>query len=192
MQSGKSLVKLARDIIEAQLSGKPLPKVEGFDEKQGVFVTLETHPDHDLRGCIGFTDPVFPLKKALVQAAISAAVQDPRFPPVTLPEMDHLVVEVSVLTTPLLLQAKPEERHKKIRIGRDGLIVRWNGYCGLLLPQVPVDWKWEPKTFLSQTCIKAGIPSDYWLKPEVKIYTFQAHVFCEKTPRGPVVKHKLD
>jgi hypothetical protein len=188
--SGRYLVRKARDAILAHLQGGPAPKVEGFHEKQGVFVTLETYPDKGLRGCIGFPEPVMPLGKAVVDAAVFAAVDDPRFPPVTKEELGRLLVEMSVLTPPQRMECAPDKRPAKILIGRDGLIARCKGGGGLLLPQVPVEWGWDAKTFIGQTCIKAGLPSDAWKRKDVEFYTFRAEIFSEETPGGKVVKKK--
>jgi uncharacterized protein (TIGR00296 family) len=112
--------------------------------------------------------------------AISAATQDPRFPPVTINELDSIDVEVSVLTKPELINVdKPSEYPGKINVGEDGLIVEMGYYRGLLLPQVPLEWKWDVDEFLSNTCMKAGLLPDCWLKPEVKIYSFKSQIFEE-------------
>jgi len=76
-------------------------------------------------------------------------------------------------------------------VGREGLIGERGLYRGLLLPQVPVEFGWDEEEFLSQCCIKAGLPPDYWLVEGTKIYKFQAIVFEEKSPRGPVERVRL-
>lgn len=173
------------------MSGKKAPVVEGFREKQGVFVTLLTHPGHDLRGCIGFPEPVLPLGEALVQAAVSAALDDPRFQPVDKDELEGLVVEISVLSQPKQMECPPSSRCRHVKIGRDGLIARRYRNGGLLLPQVPVEWGWDSSTFLGQTCVKAGLSPDCWKDAKTDFYTFQAEVFCEQSPGGKAVKKKM-
>jgi len=84
---------------------------------------------------------------------------------------------------------KPSQYPSKIKVGEDGLIVEKNVFKGLLLPQVPVEWKWDNEQFLCQCCIKAGLPPDCWLLEDTKIYKFQAIIFEEEKPRGEV-KHK--
>ena len=107
LEEGTFAVKYARAVIENYLAGKKIV-IEGypeiFDEKRGCFCTLHTYPDKELRGCIGIPEPIMPLIEALEEAAISAATKDPRFPPVTLEEMDSIVVEVSILTPPELIR----------------------------------------------------------------------------------------
>ena len=194
-ERGEFLVKTARKIVETYIREGKRPEIkfpEWCEEKRGVFVTLETHPGKELRGCIGFPEPVFPLKEALSQAAISSAAEDPRFPPVRKEELDRIIIEVSVLTVPELITVKsPKEYPGKIKIGEDGLIFRYGFNSGLLLPQVPVEWKWEPEEFLCNTCTKAGCTPDMWLEKNAKIYKFQADVFSEKEPNGKVIKRSL-
>ena len=197
-EDGEFLVRLARSAIEAYLRDGmkiSVPEVpERLRRKCGVFVTLRKVMDGKkvLRGCIGYPYPTHVLVDALIDSAINSAVGDPRFPPVSLDEMDHVVVEVSVLTPPELVEAEdPREYPKLIKVGRDGLIVERGFYRGLLLPQVPVEFGWDEEEFLSQCCIKAGLPPDYWLVEGTKIYRFQAIVFEEKSPRGPVERVRL-
>ncbi|MFN4133876.1 MAG: TIGR00296 family protein, partial [Candidatus Hadarchaeales archaeon] len=172
LDEGKLLVKFARETIEKYVveGSKPkLPEVRGELRKpRGVFVTLTK--DDDLRGCIGFPFPTLPLIEATAEAAISSATKDPRFPPVTSEELREIVVEVSVLTEPELIKVKsPAEYPKHVEIGKDGLIVEWRGFSGLLLPQVAVEWGWDAEEFLSNACVKAGLPPDCWLERDVKI-----------------------
>ncbi|EHP87578.1 TIGR00296 family protein [Methanotorris formicicus] len=191
-EEGIFAVKFARSIIESHLSGYELVVNDypsKFNEKRGAFVTLHTYPDHDLRGCIGIPEPIMPLIEALREAAISSALSDPRFPPVTLEEMGNIVVEVSILTPPQLIKVShPREYLEKIKIGRDGLIIEYGVYRGLLLPQVPVEWGWDVEEYLANLCLKAGLPPDVWLDERVKIYKFEAQIFEEVEPRGNVVE----
>ena len=117
LKQGEFAVRLARASLEAWVAkGDKIarPKCgKNFLVKAGVFVTLHTYPERDLRGCIGFPYPYLPLADAIIEAAISAA-QDPRFPPLDRSELDKTIVEVSVLTPPEKLAAKtPEECTKK-------------------------------------------------------------------------------
>lgn len=182
-EEGNFLVKLARKSIETYLNDKKILDVpentpDTLKEEMGVFVTL----DHDglLRGCIGYPEPIKPLVNALIEVAISAAVQDPRFPPVTSIELNELHLEVSVLTKPRLIEVDESSMYpENIKIGEDGLIVESDFNRGLLLPQVAVEWKWDEKDFLTNTCIKAGLNPDCWLDQNVKIHKFQSQIFKE-------------
>jgi hypothetical protein len=197
LEEGKYLVRLARRTIEIYLREKrelspPEDAPEKLKEKAGVFVTLETYPTHELRGCIGYPEPIYPLVEATIKAAIAAATQDPRFYPVSLRELEHCTIEVSVLTKPKLLKvSSPREYPEKVKVGKHGLIVEKGLARGLLLPQVPVDEGWTSEEFLSHTCMKAGLMPDCWLDKETKIYTFEGIVFAETSPRGDVVERAL-
>jgi uncharacterized protein (TIGR00296 family) len=141
-----------------------------------------------LRGCIGFPLPEKPLYQGVVEAAIAAATEDPRFPPLDRQELNNTIFEVSVLTSPQQISVSPAEYGKEIEIGRDGLILHWRFGSGLLLPQVPVELKWNVEEYLANICYKAGAPPDVWLDPSSKLYRFQAVVFKEVEPKGEVVQ----
>jgi len=196
LAQGRDVVKYARSVIEGYYAKKkpPVPEslVKAFNEDSGVFVTLEKHPGHSLRGCIGFPEPIMPLGDAIRQAAVAAATEDPRFRPVLETELENLTVEVSVLSKPELVKVQnPRDYTKAVKVGVDGLIAE-KGYCrGLLLPQVPVEWKWDEEEFLSETCMKAGLSADAWLAPGFKLYRFTAQVYSEESPNGSVVEKKL-
>jgi len=186
---GKIALLIARDSVESYVrthnAQVPTDVPPVFHEKRGVFVTLEKGPNRDLRGCIGFPEPVAPLIEALVDSAVSACSNDPRFPPVKPDELHEITVEVSVLTPPKLIEVDdPRKLPSNIKVGRDGLIVRKGYYSGLLLPQVATEWGWDSEDFLSNTCRKAGLPLDDWMDPKTKVYSFQAQIFSEKTNEG--------
>jgi len=189
---GIELVKLARQAISDYFKNRELTiKETKFKQKRGVFVSIHTHPDHKLRGCIGYPHPTLSLGEALQRAAISAAFQDTRFLPLSEGELKNVVFEVSTLTEPKLIEVKnPKEYLKKIGIGKDGLIMECNLHKGLLLPQVPLQFepKWDVETFLEQTCIKSGLLPDMWLDPKTKIYKFQCQIFKEKKPSGEIIQ----
>ena len=158
---------------------------EVFGEKRGVFVTL--HKNSDLRGCIGYPEPVMPLSDAISDSAVSAAVRDPRFPPVRYEEQEEIVVEVTILTPPVKIDANPQDLPKHVEIGRHGLIIKKGAYQGLLLPQVAEEWGFDAEEFLSQTCVKAGLPPDAWLTGAA-VYSFEGQIFAEIEPGGEVVE----
>lgn len=198
-EEGEFLVKLARKTVEEYLRiGKVIsvPKDTPAKLKQrcGVFVTVNKlkHGRKELRGCIGYPHPTTILAEAVIQCAISSATQDPRFFPLSPDELDHIVFEVSVLTPPEPVKVEnPKHLPSKIKVGKHGLIVERGFYKGLLLPQVPVECNWNEEEFLSQCCIKAGLPPDNWLIKTTKIYKFQAIVFEEENPRGEIKRKEL-
>jgi len=195
LEDGILAIKIARTVIEHHLENQKIPdfKVpQHFKEKSGVFVTLNKYPNKNLRGCIGYPEPQFPLIDAIIDSAKSASTRDPRFPPVNSKELNKIVIEVSILTPPKLIKAqKPGDYVKKIKIGRDGLIIERGLARWLLLPQVPVEWNWEVRDFLSQTCMKAGLLADCWFDKETKIYKFSAEIFTETEPKGKVVRKDI-
>ena len=167
------LAAARRAIAEATAGREPIaPPAEGvFARRAGAFVSLHRHGD--LRGCIGRIDDAAPLAQVISHCAAAAAVDDPRFPPVTPAELGQIDIEVSVMTPPARVSDVSE-----IEVGRDGLIVEHHGRKGLLLPQVATEQRWDRETFLSRTCTKAGLPSDAWRRGAA-IYRFQAEVFGE-------------
>jgi uncharacterized protein (TIGR00296 family) len=179
---GAMAVRSARAAIEHAVAKRPKTSFNltpVFDDKRGVFVTLTKNGT--LRGCIGFPYPVMPLGEAIVHAAGAAALEDPRFPPVTKEELDALSLEVTILTVPEQLEGEPAKRPEKVIVGKHGLIVRGMGTSGLLLPQVATDYGWDAKTFLDHTCIKAGLSGRCWTSKNVEILTFEGQIFSEPT-----------
>jgi uncharacterized protein len=199
-EEGKFLITLARSTVKAYLETGEAPKPpkdtpKKFFENCGVFVTINktrSSGKKDLRGCIGLPYPTNPLVDATIDAAVSAATQDPRFEPLTLKELDSVVFEVSVLTPPEPVKVNnPEEYLKQIKVGEHGLIVERGYRKGLLLPQVPVEWGWCEEEFLCQCSVKAGLPPNSWLSKDAKVYRFSAIVFEEETPKGAVKRKSL-
>ena len=201
IEDGRLLIAFIRENIEYFLKNNrkmPIPPEikTRFGEKYGAFVTLNSYnvSGNPLRGCIGYIEPIYPLYDVIHKVSISSAVEDPRFPEVTIEEMDRIVIELSILTPPELLRVnKPKEYIEKIVIGRDGLIAERGERRGLLLPQVPIDHdrNWDVETFLSHTCMKAWLPEDAWKNIDTKIYSFQAILFEEKEPKGDIVRKYL-
>ena len=191
---GVFLVKTARTAVTEFLSNGKRIKLESESEKKfsfnaGVFVTLNNADG--LRGCIGFPMPDKKLSHGIIDAAIAAATEDPRFSPVKINELNEIVFEVTVLTPPVeITVTDPMEYLEKIKVGRDGLIIRNSFSSGLLLPQVPVEYGWNVEEFLQHTCEKAGLEKDTWKNEKVKIEKFEGIIFKEETPNGAIVREK--
>ncbi len=192
LSDGQLLVEIARQSIKTYLKSrkvmekpKEYPKI--FDEKRGVFVTLNRYPDKQLRGCIGYPLAYEPLIDAVISSAISAATSDPRFIPLDFNELNNIVVELTVLS-PMIPLNKNESYENQIEIGRDGLFVVCGQNSGLLLPQVPIEWQWQKKEFLQQICIKAGLNSDCYLNDGCDLYRFTGQIFEEETPNGKIIE----
>ena len=172
------LLNIARQAIRNRVRGigtagvlpdDPLLRAPG-----AAFVTITRKGQ--LRGCIGYVEPIRPLAEAVAQCAASAAVTDPRFPPVTPTELPHLHIEVSVLSR-LQKIADPHE----IRVGTHGIFISHLGRHGLLLPQVATEFGWDRDTFLEHTCLKAGLPSDA-SKHGAEIQVFTVDHFTDGLP----------
>jgi len=191
---GVVLVKTARKAVTEFLSNGDRMKLESdleekFSFNSGVFVTLN-NPD-GLRGCIGFPMPEKKLSHAIIEGAIAAATEDPRFPSVKTNELNDIVFEVTVLTPPVEIDVSdPTEYLEKIKVGRDGLIIKHSFSSGLLLPQVPVEYGWNVEEFLQHTCEKAGLARDTWKNESVKIEKFEGIIFKEETPNGVIVREE--
>ncbi|NIP61736.1 MAG: TIGR00296 family protein [Nitrosopumilaceae archaeon] len=194
-EQGAVLVNTARFVVTKYLRGEKFDLdadfCSSFSFNSGVFVTI--NKGKDLRGCIGYPMPDEKLYTALKQASIAAATEDPRFYPLSADELDSITFEVTVLTNPQrILASDPDEYPSKIKIGRDGLIVRYGSNSGLLLPQVPLEYGWSEKEFLNHTCEKAGLVSSCWHNPETEVFRFEGIVFSEMTPNGPIVRKQIE
>ncbi|MCL2032843.1 MAG: TIGR00296 family protein [Methanomassiliicoccaceae archaeon] len=190
LTDGTAAVRAARRYAEAETrkGAAEVSLPEGFSEKKGVFVTISEYPSGDLRGCIGYPEPVFPLKDALRLSA-QAACHDPRFEDLTFDETKECTFEVTILTVPQKVQyGAPEELLSKIVVGRDGLILSHRGRRGLLLPQVPSEFGWGAEEFLKHLSMKAGLSPNAWKEPGAVIESFCGEIFAETSPNGEVVR----
>jgi AmmeMemoRadiSam system protein A len=167
------LLQLAHESIAATLERREIsliPPTAHMAKPRGAFTTL--YYRNALRGCVGYVLPIKPLNVTVAETARGAAFEDSRFSPVTLDEARELQVSLSVLSPPQLIQ--PDQ----IEIGRHGLLITLGPYRGLLLPQVPVEHEWDRRTFLEQTCRKAGLPPNAW-QMDAKLEAFTAEVFAD-------------
>jgi len=167
------LLQLAHESIAATLERREIsliPPTAHTAKPRGAFTTL--YYRNALRGCVGYVLPIKPLNVTVAETARGAAFEDSRFSPVTLDEARELQVSLSVLSPPQLIQ--PDQ----IEIGRHGLLITLGPYRGLLLPQVPVEHEWDRRTFLEQTCRKAGLPPNAW-QMDAKLEAFTAEVFAD-------------
>jgi AmmeMemoRadiSam system protein A len=170
------LLDFARRTVSAHLAGGRVPEPllgPEMSRPAGAFVTLRRRSDDELRGCVGYVEPLLPLAETVARAALAAATHDGRFDPVTVDELSSLVLDISVLGP--VRPIAPEE----ILVGTHGLIVRLRTRSGLLLPQVATAHSWSRDTFLDQTCHKAGLPPGAWRHPDAEVLGFTAIVFGE-------------
>ena len=173
----RELLRLARKSVERIVRGQDMPVPETssqvLQEPCGAFVTLTEHGQ--LRGCIGYTEASKPLAEVVCEVAAKAAVDDPRFPPLSEDELDRIELDISVLS-PLEKVSDIES----IEVGKHGLLLE-NGYFrGLLLPQVATEYNWDREAFLQNTSRKAGLPPDGWKDKNSTLYAFTAEVFSER------------
>jgi uncharacterized protein len=172
------LLELARTALEESvrwgtLSGVAEP-LESLRTPCGAFVTLTK--GGRLRGCIGHIDAHKPLSVTVRECARAAALDDPRFPPVTPAELSLLQLEISILSP--LLDIEPQQ----VEVGRHGLLISRGAQRGLLLPQVALEWNWDREQFLAETCLKAGLPGNAW-QHGARIQAFTAEVLRESPTR---------
>ncbi|HDL77880.1 MAG TPA: AmmeMemoRadiSam system protein B, partial [Lentisphaerae bacterium] len=176
----RRLLRLARRTIEYYMKNRRIPRVEelgvdltpGMKQICGVFVTLKKKGR--LRGCIGEIIPRRELYRAVIAEAVNAAVNDPRFPPVTAREVPDLEIEISVLTPPRRVAG-----YRDIEIGRHGIILRKGFRQAVFLPQVAPEQGWTLEETLTHLSLKAGLPPDAW-KSGAEFYVFEATVFSER------------
>jgi AmmeMemoRadiSam system protein A len=170
------LLRLARRALEEGVRDARLPEIDpppgALCEKRGAFVTL--FKGKRLRGCIGYIEPLKPLHQTVRECALAAALRDSRFDPVSPNELPSVTLEISILS--LLEDISAEQ----IEVGRHGLLVSRGFQRGLLLPQVAVEWKWNSRQLLEETCAKAGLPPDAW-RHGARIQAFTAQVFGESS-----------
>jgi AmmeMemoRadiSam system protein A len=176
------LLQIARQSIEAAVNDNAPPNTvisqPVLREQRGAFVTLHEH--NELRGCIGYVDPVKALWETVQDAAAKAALEDPRFMSVQRDELQHIEIEISVLS-PLHEVTSIDE----IEIGLHGLVVEFKDHRALLLPQVAVSTGWDKETFLQQTLRKSGLPPQMRDHKDLKIFSFTAEVFSEVAVSQP-------
>jgi hypothetical protein len=171
----QELLKIARQAVETAVRARktyepPAPQSAALLEERGAFVTLNERGQ--LRGCIGYGSASKPLYLTVRDVAIFAAVRDTRFPPVTAAELNKLEYEVSVLSP-----FRHVREVKEIQVGRHGLVLRKGYNEGYLLPQVPVEQRWDRATFLDQIALKAGLPRNAWKDDDADLFLFTALVF---------------
>jgi AmmeMemoRadiSam system protein A len=170
----EAMLALARKTLERFLTTQSFPPFrpdsDGLWQERGVFVTLRR--EGELRGCIGSLIGQRPLYLEVQRSAVMAALNDPRFPPVTFGELAGLDLEISVLGS-----LEPVTDVKAIEVGTHGLLIEQGDRHGVLLPQVPVEQGWDRDEFLVQVCQKAGLPDDAWQTAD--LYRFTAQVFEE-------------
>jgi AmmeMemoRadiSam system protein A len=180
LEEKKVLMKIARNSIKAlfyddvkPIDEKEIEKFPILKTHAGAFVTLTE--DKRLRGCIGYIIADKPLYQTIADAAVQAAMHDPRFPELTKEEYDKIDLEISVLSEPF-----PVKSYDEIIVGKHGLILTEGFHRGLLLPQVPIEHNMNKEEYLTALCHKAGLRGDAWKEKQLNLEAFTANVFSEK------------
>ncbi len=172
------LMKIAREAITHfvhKQTYRPTPREEkNLTQRSGCFVTIKQ--DGQLRGCIGNFQSERPLYQEIAEMATASCSKDPRFHPMEEAELENFSLEISVLS-PL----EKIEDCEQIEVGKHGIYIEKNFSRGVLLPQVATDYGWDRQTFLQQTCLKAGLPTNAWQESDAEIYIFSAQIITEKT-----------
>lgn len=176
LKNKQQLIAIAKESIFEYVKNGTVKEISAendcLGEKRGCFVTIKMHDK--LRGCIGCFTSEKPLWATVQEMAIAAASRDPRFYPLHPEEIGVISIEISVLSPLTKIESIDE-----IQVGTHGLYIEKNMYRGVLLPQVATECGWDKTTFLSQTCLKAGLEPDAW-ESEADIYIFSAQVFGDK------------
>jgi len=175
----KTLLTLSRDVLEGITKDHSFkPDLSKYDltpnlkQNSRLFVTLTEKGE--LRGCIGHVEAIMPIYQGVIDNTFSAAFRDSRFPPVRSSDVPDIRIEISINTPQRLIKDV-----NQIEIGKHGLIIEKGFHRGLLLPQVPVEWKWDLDEFLKGICRKAGLPDGAWKDPDTKLYIYSSQVFHE-------------
>jgi AmmeMemoRadiSam system protein A len=174
-----ALLAIAREAILAHLEGRrpePTACAIAAREPLGAFVTLHKRSALGrrlLRGCIGRMRADKPLASTVIDMAIAAAFEDPRFPPVIDSEMSSIDIEISVLSP--FQRCRPED----VRPGIDGVYLTRARRSGVFLPQVATEQGWDRLELLEQLCVKAGLEGGSYAQADAELYRFTATVFGE-------------
>jgi uncharacterized protein len=195
---GEQIVRGARAAIELFLSSPKLDRnmlmdsLKGLGSPHGVFVTILHYPTRELRGRIGFHGTKKHIGEMVIDAAVAAAFEDPKFVPVSLKESGHMTVEVDILSDFEPIKSTGMGKLIKVKRGRDGLYIRYGFRSAVLLPSFPEENKLDKRGFFEAACKAVGIQKDLWMQPNIKLFRFEAQSFAEEEPDGRVreIKHK--
>lgn len=197
---GDLLVRLARKAFNTALEFRnpqiPTELPNSLREKRGAFVRIGRSLNFQWNGqtetlaCLGYATSSRELIQATIDSAVACAVRIVGLPSFEISQLRNLLLEISVLTSPKLMMVTSRAEYVKIiEPGVDGLIVEYGLATGLILPQVAAEKNYDEIALLGECCMKAGLPSDSWLKLSgIRIYRFQAEVFRETGPDGNAVK----
>ncbi len=191
---GDMMVKASRSAIELFLKSRNFNKkmvntyIEGINKSAGVFVTIYHYPTRTLRGNMGFPKPIGSIQEDLIDASIAAAFEDSRFVQVSHLELEHMIIQVSLIFEMEQLKGIAAARKKSIALGEDGLYMEYGLHSSILLPQSAIEYGYTKERMLEELCIRAGVNKNYWMQKNVKVFKFKAQVFEELEPSGSAVE----
>ncbi len=195
---GEQIVRAARAAIELFLRSPKLERgmlmdsLKGLGSPNGVFVTVLHYPTRELRGRMGIHSAKKHIGEQVVDAAIAAGFEDPKFVPVTLRESGHITVEVDVLSEFEQIKSSGKGKLIKVKMGRDGLYIKYGFKSALLLPSFPGENKLDKTAFFEAACKAVGIQKDLWMQPSVRMFRFRTQSFAEEEPDGRVSQIKRE
>jgi AmmeMemoRadiSam system protein B/AmmeMemoRadiSam system protein A len=175
------LLGIARLTLKEYLKHVTIPETtipveyrERLSETRGVFVSL--YKDGQLRGCIGSHSSSLPLSRAVQLMTLKSGLDDPRFPPLTLEELDTIKIEISVY----LSSVDPISTIEDFMVGKHGIIINKDGRSATFLPHVATKQGWDKKTTLQQLCKKAGLEANAWKAKDAQFRVYETQIFCEE------------
>ena len=171
----RSALSWARQAIAAALRGEVPQRPAQISRVLGApcaaFVTVYCRGE--LRGCVGTLDTESSFFDVVARLARSAALDDHRFAPLTVEELEETRIEISRLSP--LQSAAIED----IDVGRHGVSLEHGDKRAVFLPKVASEHGWERSTLLTELCRKAYLPDDAWRSASTRLFTFTAEVFDE-------------
>lgn len=173
-KTGRQFINLARETLNSEFSKKQItiPNTLDFRKSRAIFVTLKNKETR----YAGSPIATYSIGDAIIRTTKKAAFKNTKLPPIEEKEIEHIKIEISILSEIKQIHGNILENFE---IGIDGLICKFFGYTGILLPQAAKDNNMDKIKFLEELCKKAGIPKDYWKKPAILFYKFQTQVFRE-------------
>ncbi len=193
---GEQVVRTARAAIELFLRSPNVGRriivesLKGYGSPNGVFVTISHYPTRSMRGRAGIYGTGKRMGELVVDAATGAAFMDPRAVPVSLAEVGHMTVEVDILSDFEEIRSSGRGKMIKVRLGRDGLCIRYGVKSAILLPSFPKEHGLGKAGFFEEACRQIGIQKDLWMQPRVRLFRFETQRFAEEEPDGRVRETK--
>ena len=191
---GEMMVKASRGAMELFLKSRNFSKkmvgtyIDSINKSAGVFVTIYHYPTRTIRGSMGFPKAIGSIQEDLIDASIAAAFEDSRFVQVSHLELEHMIIQVSLISEMEQLKGIAATRKKSIVLGEDGLYMEYGLHSGIVLPQTAIEYGYTKERMLEELCIKTGVNKNYWMQRNVKVFKFKAQVFEELEPSGTIVQ----